>query len=115
MEAVRYTVEYTHPLSIMTVQEIAALNVEILRQTLVDGQSFFNHNVNFTVHKNTGFVRQIPNAHGWIFTDSDDVKCSVVIASDTLNPIIVCDTSPVDSHVMDVLCTMDMFIQTSSS
>lgn len=101
MEAVKYTVEYTR--AITSVQEIAALNVEVLRQ--------YSYPLNFSVHKTTGFVRQIPNRHGWIFTDSDDVKCSVVIASDTLKPIVVCDENSVDAHVMDVICAMDELVQ----
>lgn len=103
-KAVKYTVEYTRAFG--SVQEVAALNVEILRQA----QSFFNHSLNFSVHRTTGFIRQIPNAHGWIFTDSDDVKCSLVIASDTRKPIVICDETPVDSHVMDVICAMEVLL-----
>jgi hypothetical protein len=91
---------------------IAHMNVDILRGYigLRDGQSLFNHPMQFSVHRTTGFVRRIPNNEGWTFTDSDDVKCKIVIASDTRTAIVVCDESSTDPRVMDVIYAMDDII-----
>lgn len=107
MQHVRHTIEYTQDVSSWTAQKIANMNLDILKQS-----GHFNHPMQFSVHKTTGFVRQIPNNEGWIYTDDADVKCRIVIASDIRRPMIVCDESPLDPRVMDVICAMDDIVST---
>lgn len=112
-EAVRYTVDLARDPSGLSDVELAELNVRILERALGHRLSVFletptNFVVQFSVHRITGFIRQIPNKFGWIFTDADDAKCSVVIASDTRKPIVVCDDEQsVTSRTMDVICAME--------
>jgi hypothetical protein len=115
-EAVKYTVDYMRDISALSVQEIASLNIAILGQSKGgEGRDCLvglpGHSFQFSLHKTTGFVRQIPNDLGWIFTDSDDVICKVAYAADMHKPIIICDESPVNTRVLEVICAMEDIIQ----
>ncbi len=109
MDAVIYQAYYASDLSGLSTKDIAARNIQTLKPWIAQLQERDFH---FTLNKETGFVRQISNsnAHGRVFTDSDDVICLIGIALDTKNPVLVCETSSVGEHVMDVMCSMEDII-----
>ncbi len=77
--------------------DIPALNMQILQPWIAQIQE---RGFEFTVHKETGLVRHVPNIHGHVFVDLwNDVHCSIGLAIDTNEPVLECRTSPVEEHV----------------
>jgi hypothetical protein len=109
-----YQAHYAQNISGLISKDIAALNIQTLNPWIAQLQERDFH---FTLHKQSGLVRQISNSniHGRVFADSDDIVCLIGIAIDTNKPVLECRTSPVEEHVMDVMCAMEDILNPQES